>query len=90
MSHSVRALQWRLACTTSSVLYQRRFTNIRYHICKRRVFLPSFNLIKNIFTNQTGCMKGISDRRPVKDSDLLLPRQWEVPYRHTSERILGT
>jgi hypothetical protein len=62
ISHSVRALQWRLACTTSSVLYQRRLTNIRYHTCKRRVFHSSFYLY---YSFQTAKSQGLgSDRHP--------------------------
>lgn len=40
--------------------------------------------------NQTGSCEGISHQRPVKDSDLHLCHQAELPCRHTSERIQGT
>ena len=37
-----------------------------------------------------GLYEGISHRGPVKDTDLHLCHQAELPYRHTSERITGT
>ena len=86
---ALKQLQWRSSGTTSSVFYMTAVCKYTLTYVHTRGFSPLFSLEFLLLTCQTGSV-GVSDRRPVKDSDNATLRQVEIPYRHTSERILGT
>jgi len=52
--------------------------------------LPLFSLEKQFCCKLNWLYVGVSNQRPVKDSNLHLCHQAELPYRHTSERITDT